>query len=92
VPGLGATICPFPPPMTDPLLPEIITKFLTYLKNLIRVHLYAFMEQVFVPYKSRYKMGKQYLQSRFIFDCFSQLWAGSTNLIGKCFQISNRRR
>ena len=78
--------------MTDPLLPEIVSNFNAYLKNLIRVHLYAFMEQVFVPYKSRYKMGKQYLQSRFIFDCFSQLWAGSTNLIGKCFQISNRRR
>jgi hypothetical protein len=66
VPGFGATICPLPPPMTDPLLPKILlSNFIAYLKNWIRVHQYAFMEQVFVPYMSRYKMGETILTEPF---------------------------
>ena len=59
VPGAGATICPFTPLITDPLLPRnVSSNKLKYLKNLIRELQYAFGELEFVPYKSRYKQSE----------------------------------
>jgi hypothetical protein len=69
VPGVGATICPFTPLFTDPLLPKEMTASKTYLKNWIRGLQYAFAELEFVPYMSRYKKRSLDLQNRFVSGC-----------------------